>query len=149
MHAFMVLYQCYTNIQTVNVIVLHFSIPCRGHPSKWVLLWAWKCSHTHLPGGLHWTLGDCSLQALAPSSTSYLSGQVLSVICQGNITSQRECSSGDLRLVGGGRESDGRVEICVEGLWGTVCDSGWGQKEATVVCSQSGYRGVGGRASLF
>jgi len=25
-----------------------------------------------------------------------------------------------------------------------VCDSGWGQEEAMVVCSQSGYHGVGG-----
>ena len=55
------------------------------------------------------------------------------VICQGNTTSQSECSSGDLRLVGGERESEGRVEICVEGFWGTVCDSGWDQREALVV----------------
>ena len=45
---------------------------------------------------------------------------------------------GDLRLVGGERESEGRVEICEEGFWGTVCDSGLGRKEAFVVCKQLG-----------
>ena len=74
-----------------------------------------------------------------PSSYSYYSSPVVSVICQGNTTSQSECTSGDLRLVGGERESEGRVEICVEGFWGTVCDSGWDQREAVVVCRQIGF----------
>ena len=91
-----------------------------------------------------WCTGDessleqCSA-ALSPSSSSYRSYPVVSVICQGNTTSQPECSSGDVRLVGGERESEGRVEICVEGFWGTVCDSGWSQREAVVVCRQSGF----------
>ena len=68
---------------------------------------------------------------------------MVSVICQGNTTSQPECRSGDLRLVGGERESEGRVEICVEGFWGTVCDSGWDQTAALVVCRQSGFMEMG------
>ena len=28
------------------------------------------------------------------------------------------------------------MEICVEGFWGTVCDSGFGREEAMVVCRQ-------------
>ena len=63
-------------------------------------------------------------------------GPVASVICQGNNTSQPECSSGDLRLVGGERVNEGRVEICVQGFWGTVCDGGFGREEAVVVCRQ-------------
>ena len=66
-------------------------------------------------------------------------------ICSGpSATSQPECSSGDLRLVGGERESVGRVEICVEGFWGTVCDNQvWGREEAIVVCRQLGQPSVG------
>ena len=89
------------------------------------------------------SLEQCSRSTLSPSSTSYYSSSVVSVICQGNTTSQSECSSGDLRLVGGERESEGRVEICVEGFWGTVCDSGWDQREALVVCRQSGFSARG------
>ena len=31
---------------------------------------------------------------------------------------------------------EGRVEICVGGRWGTVCDDQFGFPEATVVCRQ-------------
>ena len=94
------------------------------------------------------SLEQCSSSTLSPSSYSYYSSPVVSVICQGNTTSQSECSSGDLHLVGGERESEGRVEICVEGFWGTVCDSGWSQREALVVCRQSGF-GEKGRHHLI
>ena len=84
------------------------------------------------------SLEQCSKNTLSPSATSYSSSPVVSVICQGNTTSQPECSSGNLRLVSGERESEGRVEICVEGS-GELCDSGWDQREALVVCRQSGF----------
>lgn len=52
--------------------------------------------------------------------------------------SQGACTNGDVRLVNGSREEehDGRVEICYDEMWGTVCDDYINDDVARVVCRQ-------------
>ena len=48
------------------------------------------------------------------------------------------CTHGTVRLVNGVSPLEGRVEVCVNGVWSTVCDDGWCVDTASVVCAQMG-----------
>ena len=45
---------------------------------------------------------------------------------------------GAVRLVGGVTNSGGLLEVCVNGVWGTVCDyqNEWNYENVAVVCRQ-------------
>ena len=49
-----------------------------------------------------------------------------------------DCADGDIRLQDGNNTMEGRVEVCYDGVWGTVCSDFWTAPEATVVCRQLG-----------
>ena len=53
------------------------------------------------------------------------------------------CTDGDIQLVGGETEREGRVEVCLDQRWGTVNGDGWSSVDAQVVCRQLGYLTAG------
>ena len=52
------------------------------------------------------------------------------------------CTQGAIRLQGGTATS-GRVEICYNNAWGTVCDDDWDTTNAQVACRQLGFPTAG------
>ena len=50
---------------------------------------------------------------------------------------------GTVRLIGGLIPEEGTVEVCMDAVWSSVCDSSWDYKDAFVVCRQLGYPATG------
>ena len=60
------------------------------------------------------------------------------------------CTTGNVRLVGGTNTHEGRVEVCINRVWGTVCYANrrysynyWSQEDGAVVCRQLGHQDRG------
>ena len=60
-----------------------------------------------------------------------------------NATVNTSCNNGDVQLVGGSTEYEGRVELCYDQMWGTICHDDWNTNDANVVCNQLGHQPTG------
>ena len=66
-----------------------------------------------------------------------------------------DCQEGALRLANGSENINGstdglsgRVEICLDRFWGTVCDDGWDMRDATTICRELEQSGKFGTVNL-
>lgn len=58
------------------------------------------------------------------------------------------CANGTVRLYsdsGSYFKRYGRVQVCVNNVWGTICHHFWHEKDASVVCRMLGYSPYGNK----
>jgi deleted-in-malignant-brain-tumors protein 1 len=60
-----------------------------------------------------------------------------------NCTSTANCSRVSIRLKGGWNDTFGRIEVCIAGRWGTVCDDRWRDVNSEVACRELGFSSAG------
>ena len=99
--------------------------------------------------GLEYRLFDCPCGSLDAQSCPH--SKDAGVICREGekavcmfqaCTSSQDsclgCAEGEVRFAGGDSHLEGRVEICLNNEWGTVCGEMWDEADAAVVCRQLG-----------
>ena len=54
-------------------------------------------------------------------------------------TVESDCNDWDLRVMDGASVREGRVEICFNNAWGTICNENYGVTDARILCSQLNF----------
>ena len=77
----------------------------------------------------------CNLLMINSSEQIYIGKHFFKVFFKSVV---QACSKeGEVMLVP--NKEEGRVEVCLEGHWGTLCGWRWTEQEARVVCKQLGF----------
>ena len=70
------------------------------------------------------------------------------IIIKHPIESTSYCEEGSVHLVNGSSAEAGRLEVCSNNIWGSVCGDGFSATDAYVICRQIGLGQSGIFASL-
>ena len=77
---------------------------------------------------------NCTFTTATPPGTCTHENDV-GVFCPAAEGTPTLCATGDIRLAGGIQPREGRVEICINNQWGTICDDSWNQHSVNFVCT--------------
>ena len=106
----------------------------------------YMCMHMRMCLFLNFT-NNCLLASIWYMYFSVCANHVTFVFFStGPATNYSNCSNGDVRLVGSVDGDQGRLEVCVNSAWGTVCSNAFGASDAAVACEAiEGYNSTGKR----
>ena len=103
--------------------------------------------------GIERSIFDCRFDKLIPVAfNGYChDGRTLGIKCEGkgiivgkctNLTQihfTESCSDGRARVRGSFSEMVGRIEVCIQETWRTICSDQWKEEDARVLCHQLGF----------
>ncbi|XP_034531827.1 lysyl oxidase homolog 3B isoform X3 [Notolabrus celidotus] len=103
--------------------------------------------HSVACSGTEVHLAACPLEFSKPNATSSCQGGMAAVVScmpgpqftQNSGLKKKLKISSNVRLKGGARLGEGRVEVLKDNEWGTVCDDRWNLQSASVVCRELGF----------
>ncbi|XP_072314210.1 lysyl oxidase homolog 3B isoform X2 [Eucyclogobius newberryi] len=102
--------------------------------------------HTVACTGTEVHLAACPFEFNKPNATFTCGGSAAVVSCmpgplfmQNSGLKKKLKTSTNVRLKGGARVGEGRVEVLKGSEWGTVCDDRWNLLSASVVCRELGF----------
>ncbi|XP_056151205.1 lysyl oxidase homolog 3B isoform X2 [Lampris incognitus] len=92
-------------------------------------------------------LAACPLEFTKPNATTTCQGGMPAVVSciagplftQSSSLKKKMKTATNLRLKGGAKIGEGRVEVLKDNEWGTVCDDRWSLQSASVVCRELGF----------
>ncbi|KAM4543007.1 lysyl oxidase homolog 3B isoform 3-T3 [Odontesthes bonariensis] len=103
--------------------------------------------HSVACAGTEVHLAACPLEFSKPNATKSCTGGMPAVVScmpgplfmQNSGLKKKPKTSNNVRLKGGARRGEGRVEVLKDTEWGTVCDDRWNLQSASVVCRELGF----------
>ena len=61
------------------------------------------------------------------------------IIIMNRLIFSESCSHGRARVRGSSSEMVGRIEVCIQETWRTICSDQWKEEDASVLCNQLGF----------
>ena len=65
---------------------------------------------------------------------------IMIILIIDTVNSKSNCNDYDIDFVNGLSKNEGKLLMCLNGVWGAFCENSLGISEANVICQQLGYQ---------